>query len=214
MASAQGAVAPRLTIELVPETCWFGNLRKHVSRQEWDRIRFQVYDRAGRLCEVCGGRGSAHPVECHEIWEYDEDAGVQRLVGMIALCPACHEVKHIGLAGLKGRGDIAGAHLAEVNGWSSEVAARYVEEALAVWRKRSKRTWSLDVSALAAYDVDPTVIAEASGASAEDRSRTAGGDLPDPCGFVRLHHAETLLDSAARATIEADDGAGPRVLES
>jgi hypothetical protein len=173
MACVHDAVAPRLTIELVPKTCWFSNVRKHLSRQDWDRIRLQVYERAGRLCEVCGGRGSAHPVDCHEIWEYDEAAGVQRLLGMIALCPACHEVKHIGLAGLKGRGDIARAHLAKVNNWTSDVAAQYVQEAFAVWRKRSSRTWSLDVSALAAYGVDTSVIAEASGASGKDRSRTA-----------------------------------------
>jgi hypothetical protein len=98
---------PRLTIELVPRTCWFSNVRDQVPRGDWDRIRREVYERAGKRCEVCSGRGSRHPVECHEVWEYDETAHVQRLVRMIALCPACHEVKHIGLAGLKGRGEQA-----------------------------------------------------------------------------------------------------------
>jgi len=148
-------------------------VRDRVSRQDWDRIRSQVYEQADRRCEVCGGRGSRHPVECHEVWEYDDASGVQRLVRMIALCPACHEVKHIGLAGMKGRGDLACAHLAEVNGWTSEVAARCVEDAFAMWRTRSSRTWALDVSALAAYGIDPVIIAEASEASAKGRSRTA-----------------------------------------
>lgn len=165
--------APRLTIELVPKTCWFSNVRDRVSRQDWDRIRSQVYGQADRRCEVCGGRGSRHPVECHEVWEYDDASGVQRLVRMIALCPACHEVKHIGLAGMKGRRDLACAHLAEVNGWTSEVAARCVEDAFAMWRTRSSRTWSLDVSALAAYGIDPAIIAEASEALTTGRSRTA-----------------------------------------
>jgi hypothetical protein len=128
---------------------------------------------SGRSDAGGGGRGSRHPVECHEVWEYDDASGVQRLVRMIALCPACHEVKHIGLAGMKGRGDLACAHLAEVNGWTSEVAARCVEDAFAVWRTRSSRTWALDVSALAAYEIDPAIIAEASEASATGRSRTA-----------------------------------------
>jgi hypothetical protein len=164
---------PRLTIELVPQTCWFSNVRDRVSREDWDRMRKQVYKRADHRCEVCGGRGSKHPVECHEVWEYDETARVQRLVRMIALCPACHEVKHMGLAGIKGRGEIAAAHLAEVNGWTPQVTAVYIDQAFAVWKERSDRTWSLDVSALAAYGVDPTVIAEADGTSAEDRSRQA-----------------------------------------
>jgi hypothetical protein len=164
---------PRLTIELVPKTCWFSNVHRQVSRQDWDRLRSQVYERAGRHCEVCGGRGSRHPVECHEIWEYDEASSVQRLLGMVALCPPCHEVKHIGLAGLKGRGNVAREHLAEVNGWTSGVAAQYVEEAFAVWRQRSSRTWSLDVSALAAYGVDPAIVAEGSDVSAAGQSRRA-----------------------------------------
>ena len=165
--------APRLTIELVPQTCWFSNVRDQVSREDWDRIRKQVYRHSAQCCEVCGGRGSKHPVECHEVWEYDETVAVQRLVRMVALCPACHEVKHIGLADIKGRGEIAAAHLAEVNGWTAHVAAVYIDQAFDVWIERSDRTWSLDVSALAAYGVDPRIVAEASGRSAEDRSQEA-----------------------------------------
>lgn len=164
---------PRLTIELVPQTCWFSNVRDQVSRQNWDRIRTQVYKRACHRCEVCGGRGSRHPVECHEVWAYDDTAHVQRLVRMIALCPACHEVKHIGLAGVKGRGEQASAHLAEVNGWTPHVAARYIDQAFAVWRKRSAQSWSLDVSALTTYGIDPAIVADANAASAKDRSRQA-----------------------------------------
>jgi hypothetical protein len=165
--------APRLTVELVPQTCWFSNVRDQVSREDWDRIRRQVYELAGERCEVCGGRGSKHPVECHEVWEYDETTCVQRLVRMVALCPACHEVKHMGLAGIRGRGEIAAAHLAEVNGWTPQVTAVYIDQAFAVWEGRSDRTWSLDVSALAAYGIDPAILAEANGTSARDRSTTA-----------------------------------------
>jgi len=165
--------APRLTVELVPQTCWFSNVRDRVSREDWDRMRSQVYEHASRRCEVCGGRGSKHPVECHEVWEYDETASVQRLVRMIALCPACHEVKHIGLANIKGRGEIAAAHLAEVNGWTPQLTAGYIDQAFDVWKERSARSWSLDVSALTAYGIDPAIIAEANEASANDRSQRA-----------------------------------------
>jgi post-segregation antitoxin (ccd killing protein) len=105
--------------------------------------------------------------------EYDEAVETQRLVRMIALCPACHEVKHIGLAGIKGRGDVARAHLAAVNGWTAAFASRYVDEAFAVWRARSGRAWSLDVSALVSYGIDPAIIAEASEMQAENRAQSA-----------------------------------------
>lgn len=171
--SVDSVASPKLTVELVPRTCWFSNVRERVSRQEWDRIRSQTYEHAGQRCEVCGGRGSKHPVECHEVWEYDESAGVQRLVRMIALCPACHEVKHIGLAGIKGRGNIAREHLAAVNGWTASAASQYVDQAFTLWRARSSREWSLDVSALASYGVDPAIIAEANETQAEDRAQAA-----------------------------------------
>jgi hypothetical protein len=162
-----------LTIELVPRTCWFSNVRDLVSREDWDRIRAQVYRRAAQRCEVCGGLGSSHPVECHEVWQYDEARAVQSLLRMIALCPACHEVKHIGLAGVNGRGEVALRHLAKVNGWEPAIAARFVEEAFALWESRSNQAWALDVSALDAYGIDPTIIADASRASAESRSQAA-----------------------------------------
>jgi hypothetical protein len=172
-------MTPRLTIELVPRTCWFSNVRDQVSPEDWDRIRKQVYADANNCCEVCGGHGNKHPIECHEIWDYDETAGIQRLVRVAALCPACHEVKHIGLAGLKGRGEIATGHLAEINDWTPEVADQYVEEAFAVWRERSDRTWALDISALETYGIDPAVIAAAGQASGEGRARTAASATAD-----------------------------------
>ena len=60
--------ANRLTIELVPQTCWFSNVRSEVSAADWDRLRKLTSNAAGGRCEVCGGRGPRWPVECHEIW--------------------------------------------------------------------------------------------------------------------------------------------------
>ena len=97
----------RLTIELVPRTSWYSNVRSNVSEAEWDRLRRPVYHRAGSRCEICGGRGQKHPVECHEVWLYDDAAGIQRLVDLIALCPSCHGVKHLGRSHVKGGGDEA-----------------------------------------------------------------------------------------------------------
>ncbi|MHA1067165.1 hypothetical protein ACR9GP_25420 [Enterobacter ludwigii] len=89
-------------------------------------------------------------MECHEIWHYDDDWQCQTLTGLIALCPSCHEVKHMGFSGLRGKKDEAVAHLALVNGWSLQGAFDYVDEAFDVWRERSRHAWKLDISWLAA----------------------------------------------------------------
>ena len=53
---------------------------------------------------VSGERVEARPGRVrHEVWDYDDARRVQRLVRLIALCPACHEVKHLGLAAKRGR---------------------------------------------------------------------------------------------------------------
>jgi 5-methylcytosine-specific restriction endonuclease McrA len=75
-------------------------------------LRKRTYRQANYRCQVCGGRGSKHPVECHEIWHYDDENKIQKLMGLIALCPSCHQVKHIGLAQIQGKGEEANRHLA------------------------------------------------------------------------------------------------------
>jgi hypothetical protein len=85
------------------------------------------------------------------VWRYDETTRTQILVRMIALCPACHEVKHMGLAGIRGKGKSARDHLAKVNGWSDEQVYVHVAEAFDIWRRRSKVSWKLDLSGLHPY---------------------------------------------------------------
>ena len=141
----------KLTIELVPETCWYSNVRSEVSKEDWDIIRKDVYKKAGYKCEICGGVGPKWPVECHEIWDYSDDDLIQKLTGMIALCPDCHTVKHPGLANIKGRGHVVIEQLMEVNEWEYWVAQNYVKAAFDVWEKRSKKQWILDISYLQEY---------------------------------------------------------------
>ena len=80
----------KLTIELVPRMCWYSNVRTNVTREKWDIIRKECYRKSNYKCEICGDKGTTHPVECHEIWEYDDVNYVQKLIGFIALCPNCH----------------------------------------------------------------------------------------------------------------------------
>ena len=145
-----------LTVELVPSTCWFSNVRDHVSKATWDKLRKATYTQANYHCEVCGGRGHKHPVECHEIWHYDDQNYIQTLEGLTALCPSCHQVKHIGLAGLRGRGEEAEAHLAKVNSWSSAQTEAYLATVWETWHQRSRHDWQLNLDWLKRYDLHLT----------------------------------------------------------
>ncbi len=142
-----------LTVELVPSTCWFSNVRDHVSRKTWDKLRKMTYKQANYRCEVCGGRGDKWAVECHEIWHYDDPNYIQTLAGLTALCPSCHQVKHIGLAGLRGYGKRAEAHLAKINGWKREQTDAYLETVWDTWHERSSHDWSLDLDWLNRYGI-------------------------------------------------------------
>lgn len=142
-----------LTVELVPSTCWFSNVRDHVSRPIWDKLRKATYKQAQYRCEVCGGRGDRHPVECHEIWHYDDLNHLQTLEGLTALCPSCHQVKHIGLAGLQGYGQQAESHLAKINGWSQGQTDAYLKTVWEIWHQRSRHDWSLDFSWLDRFNI-------------------------------------------------------------
>jgi hypothetical protein len=138
----------KLTIELVPKTCWFANLRSIVKSEDWDILRKETYKLAGYYCEICGGKGVQWPVECHEVWEYDDERKIQRLKKLIALCPSCHEVKHVGYANIRNRGEIAIKHLAKINEWSINEAEVYVKQCFETWVRRSKFNWHLDLSYL------------------------------------------------------------------
>lgn len=144
----------KLEIELVPETCWFSNVRSEVTPAQWDLLRKQVYAEAWHTCEICEGVGSQHPVECHEIWEYDDKKLIQKLVGMIALCPNCHMVKHIGMSSMLGKGEQAIAHFMKVNEMTRKQTDQYMLRAFKQWERRSKKKWTLDISILKVYGID------------------------------------------------------------
>jgi hypothetical protein len=155
MPGIDGLTPPRLTIELVPSTCWFSNVRSEVTAEMWTRIKRMAYRKAHYRCEICNGVGPKWPVECHEKWQYHDQKRIQALTDMLALCPSCHEVKHIGLAESRGRVNEALAHLAKVNEWSLADARYYAEGAFELWAQRSLHVWTLDISMLNKLGVVP-----------------------------------------------------------
>ena len=81
----------KLIPELIPSNTWYNNVRSIVSKDEWDIIRRKSYKFANYKCQICGdsgiNQGYKHPVECHEIWEFDDKNKIQYLIGFISLCP-------------------------------------------------------------------------------------------------------------------------------
>ena len=62
---------------------------------------------------------------------------MRRLVGFVALCPACRGVKHLGRSHVEGKGEEAIAQLMAVHGWSAEQAEAYAGLVLEIWKLRN-----------------------------------------------------------------------------
>lgn len=144
----------KLPIELVPRTCFESNLRSILPREGWDKLRKISYRDARYRCEICGGRGPKHPVECHEIWAYVDRTHVQRLEGLQSLCPNCHMVKHFGLAMTRGYADVAFGHFCKINKLERDAAEAHITFVFDVWEERSKHEWIQDLSFIKRFGLE------------------------------------------------------------
>lgn len=142
----------KLSIELIPKTCHFSNVRTMITKKEWDKLRFASYELAENKCEICAdnglNQGYKHRVECHEIWGYDEINHIQKLVKLTSLCVRCHQVKHIGRALAMGKKSIVYNQLAKVNKWTLEEVEKHIAESFELYKERSQHEWTLDISIL------------------------------------------------------------------
>jgi hypothetical protein len=137
----------KLLIELVPSTSWYDNLRKVLPQEEWDKIRKKSYKDAGYKCTICSVQGK---LNCHEVWNYNDETHVQKLEGFIAICDLCHHVKHIGLAGIlssKGELDYEKVieHFMKVNECDRRNFDEHKKRAFEKWHERSKHKWHMDL---------------------------------------------------------------------
>lgn len=173
---------PYLVIALVPQTSWGRNLRSMMGQEAWREFaRSRIYASTGSLCRICGGRGDKWPVEADEAWRYDDATGVQTLHAVVPLCPACHEVRSAGLAMANGRGRAIVAHLSMIERITTREADARIDEALAVWKRRSQRRWTIDMSMMSTrYGItvehDADVTQDAHAALVADAIRRRGVD--------------------------------------
>lgn len=137
----------KLNFELVPDSCWYSNLRSILSPAQWDVVRREAYARAGGRCMICGA--PTRRLEAHERWEYDERNAVQKLADVVAICKSCHEVIHIGRTQLTGGEERASEHFMKVNGCTYAEYRKALGEANEEHRRRNLvPEWKLDLSYL------------------------------------------------------------------
>lgn len=138
----------KLTIELVPQTSFYKNARSILSKTKWENICRKVRAKANNVCQICGGHSNGRSLDCHEVWSFDEENHIQKLVKIIALCERCHEVKHIGLAEVKGNLERAKKHFMTINNISKKEADKLIAEAFNIWNERSQHNWKIDTAKL------------------------------------------------------------------
>ena len=135
----------KLGFEMVPDSCWYSNLRSILLPAQWDAVRRDAYARAKGKCMICGAP-TAHP-EAHERWSYDEANCVQKLETVVAVCKSCHEVIHIGRTSLMGNEERACVHFMKVNGCGYADYRKALGEANAEHRRRNAvAEWKLDLT--------------------------------------------------------------------
>lgn len=142
-----------LFVDLVPQGCWFTNVRSCVDQASWSRLSRLTRHRAGYRCEICGAAaqpGKRVHLEAHERWHYDDATRVQSLRRIVTLCTPCHLVTHWGYARVSGREALAYTHYQKVAGIDLREVDRRVDEAFALWDERSRHAWTLDLSIITA----------------------------------------------------------------
>ena len=134
----------KLEFELVPDGCWYNNLRSILSPAQWDLVRRDAYARAEGKCMICGVKTAR--LEAHERWSYDEEKHIQKLEDVVAVCRDCHAVIHIGRTQLKGDEKTASEHFMKVNGVAYAEYRKALGEANVVHQRRNKiPEWGIDL---------------------------------------------------------------------
>lgn len=148
-----------LTLNLTPKTCQYSNLKSQFSKDDWNKLRKNVYYHSEYRCEICGGIGNQWPVECHEKWEYDDRSKIQILKGFYCLCPLCHLAKHLGLAYyLKVDYKRVLEHIRNINHFSQQDLMDFIRYEWNKQRFRENCEWKLNIDILRGIEIDITRI--------------------------------------------------------
>lgn len=134
---------------MVPETTWQQNVRAWLTATQWDKVRKKVYVLYGGKCAVCHTTPAKGRLHCHEVWRYNDDAHIQTLTGLVAMCHLCHAIKHIACSLARSREGTLNfealiGHFCRINGCGREEFDRHFRDVVAQHAIRSSYTWSVN----------------------------------------------------------------------
>jgi 5-methylcytosine-specific restriction endonuclease McrA len=141
-----------LKVQLIPKTAWGKNVRSNVKKSEWDKIRKTVYEKENMICRICGDKDTT--LHAHEVWDFDEETHIQKLIDIVGICAACHNTIHYGRAQKMGTAKEAKEHFMKVNDaddldWTLEIQEVQINHL----RKSKIREWKLDISLIEKYGI-------------------------------------------------------------
>ena len=90
-------------------------------------------------------------MQCHEVWSFDNTKGIQKLVGLIALCDDCHKVIHwFRTYWLFRRGKISGKeighlekHFCTVNKCRRDQMQNHIRSSYDIMISRNAQEWKI-----------------------------------------------------------------------
>jgi hypothetical protein len=137
---------PRLRLEpiLIPRPLWGVNAHTLVSEECWQKIRRDTFLRDQNRCVICEQQ---KPLECHEIFSFDDDHGVAVLVRMESRCADCHACNHLGRLQKRNPAAFKRAlkYIGTINRIAPPEVVRLAKEAFRVHKTRT-RPWDMKVA--------------------------------------------------------------------
>ncbi|AJQ97492.1 3'-5' exonuclease [Gynuella sunshinyii] len=163
--------------ELIPKTMWGKNVRAIISKQNWDALRWSF----GAIkfpppfttsavtdlglprpnwndeikCQICGKKQDS--LELHELWEYENELNVQKLIGFVSVCEDCHLSLHLGFANTVNKGEKAKNHLIKLNKWTDKEAEKNINSIYKKWLERSQHEYTLNIDYLKKWFPDTKI---------------------------------------------------------
>jgi len=147
-----------LTMDLLPKGAWGNNLSLTLNKKDWDVLRYECYKRASYRCSICGETDSG--LDAHEEWDFDITSKTQILRDIVALCKACHRVKHINQSTRIGYEENAKRHFMRINKCDELLYAKHYLDSQALYDERNIiERWSIraDLSRFGGDGIDIVV---------------------------------------------------------
>ena len=142
-----------LPIELIPKSMHQYNVRARITEEQWKAVCKVVHKKnVGNKwhCQVCHQKGTTqgfnHPVECHEVWEFDDKTRTQKLVNLKTLCPLCHKFTHLGLATKQGFANTVKEHGLRIRRMSISSIEKELKQQYSIANERGQYNWKLDLT--------------------------------------------------------------------